>query len=189
MKIVSAAAEQYEKLCKALLFIVDCFPRIELYSRAFADSDLFQECLSKYYVSILRFWCRACKFYRRHRLWNFLRVVWNDYEAEFGELEVNLKANSKLLERTAHAEHMSESKMSRLEQKLVNLELLKVQKSYRHREMITWLAPTAHAADYHIEHLELAKEKYHVDTFVNGFSTNLNLSNGSTLKKLFLIVY
>ena len=84
------AAEEYVKLCRALSRIVDCLPRIELYTETFLDSDLVKGCVKDFYVSILRFWTRACKFYRRRRLWNFVRVVWYDYNEEFGELEAEL---------------------------------------------------------------------------------------------------
>lgn len=36
---------------------------------------------------------RACKFYRRHRLWNFLRATWNDFDTEFSDLELDLVRN------------------------------------------------------------------------------------------------
>ena len=84
------AAEEYSKLCKALSRIVDCLPRIELYTESFLDSDLVKGCINDFYISILRFWTRACKFYRRRRLWNFVRAIWNDYDAVFGELEGDL---------------------------------------------------------------------------------------------------
>ena len=70
--------------------MVDCLPRIELYTETFLDSELVRACVSAYYVSTLRFWTRACKFYRRHRLLNFFRVIWNDFGAEFSELEISM---------------------------------------------------------------------------------------------------
>lgn len=73
--------------------MVDCLPQIELYTETFLDSDLVRACVNAYYVSTLRFWTRACKFYRRHRLLNFLRVVWNDFDTEFSELEIAMIDN------------------------------------------------------------------------------------------------
>ena len=87
------AAEEYEKLCQALSRMVDCLPRIELYTETFMDSDLVRACVSAFYTSTLRFWTRACKFYRRHRLLNFIRVIWNDFDAEFSDLEVQMIEN------------------------------------------------------------------------------------------------
>lgn len=90
VQIVQNAAEEYDKLCKALTRMTECLPRVELYTGTFLDSSMVQECVNAFYCSVLRFWTRACKFYRRRRLWNLGRVVWNDYEAEFGELELDM---------------------------------------------------------------------------------------------------
>ncbi|KAL9630975.1 MAG: hypothetical protein Q9164_006139 [Protoblastenia rupestris] len=60
---------------------------LTLYTETFLDSNLIQSCVHSFYVSVLRFWTRACKFYRRSRLWNFFRAVWKDYDAEFDDLE------------------------------------------------------------------------------------------------------
>ena len=83
--------------------MVDCLPRIELYTETFLDSDLVRACVSAYYVSILRFWTRACKFYRRHGLLNFIRVIWNDFGAEFSELEISMIEIRDRVESMAHA--------------------------------------------------------------------------------------
>ena len=87
------AAEEYDKLCQALSRMVDCLPQIELYTETFLDSEMVKACVSSFYIATLRFWTRACKFYRRHRLLNFVRVIWNDFDAEFSELEVNMIEN------------------------------------------------------------------------------------------------
>ena len=84
------AAEEYDKLCHALSRMVDCLPQIELYTETFLDSEVVRASVNAFYTCILRFWTRACKFYRRHRLLNFIRVVWNDFDAEFSELEINM---------------------------------------------------------------------------------------------------
>ena len=82
-KLVKGVAEEYSKLCAALSQMTDCLPRIELYTEAFLTSNLVQDCVNQFYVSMLKFWTRACKFYSRHRLWNIIRVVWNDFDDEF----------------------------------------------------------------------------------------------------------
>ena len=87
------AAEEYDKLCQALSRMVDYLPQVELYTETFLDSELVRACVNAYYVSTLRFWTRACKFYRRHRLLNLIRVVWNDFDAEFSELEIGMIDN------------------------------------------------------------------------------------------------
>lgn len=70
--------------------MAECLPRVELYTETFLGSNLVQDCVNAFYSSVLRFWTRACKFYRRHRLWNFVQVVWKDYEIEFKELESDM---------------------------------------------------------------------------------------------------
>ena len=90
MQIVQNAAEEYNKLCMALIRMTECLPRIELYTDTFLDSSLVQDCVTAFYSSILRFWTRACKFYRRRRLWNSVRAVWKDYDAEFSVLEIDM---------------------------------------------------------------------------------------------------
>ena len=87
------AAEEYDKLCRALSRMVDCLPQIEIYTETFLDSEVVRASVSAFYTSTLRFWTRACKFYRRHRLLNFIRVLWNDFDAEFSELEINMIEN------------------------------------------------------------------------------------------------
>ena len=99
------AAEEYDKLGHALSRMVDCLPQIELYTEIFLDSEIVRACVSAFYISTLRFWTRACKFYRRHRLLNFIRVVWNDFDAEFSELEI------KMIENRDHVESMASACM------------------------------------------------------------------------------
>ena len=70
--------------------MAECLPRVELYTETFLDSSLVQDCVNAFYSSVLRFWTRACKFYRRHRLWIFVRIIWNDYDVEFRELEIDM---------------------------------------------------------------------------------------------------
>lgn len=90
MQVVQKAAEEYNKLCKTLYRMIECLPRVEMYTRTFLDSAVVQDSVNAFYTSVLRFWTRACKFHRRRRLWNFVRVVWNDFDAEFGELEIDM---------------------------------------------------------------------------------------------------
>lgn len=85
--------------------MTECLPRVELYTETFLHSSLVQDCVSAFYSSVLRFWARACKFYRRHRLWNFVRVVWNDYDAEFKELEVDMVRCRDCIEGLSHKTH------------------------------------------------------------------------------------
>ena len=78
--------------------MVECMPRVELYTETFMDSESMKKSVSAFYISVLRFWTRACKFYRRHRLWNFGRILWKDFNAEFGDLAVEMRRTQKLVE-------------------------------------------------------------------------------------------
>ena len=69
---------------------MESLPKIELHTETLLDSGLVQNCVNAYCCSMLHFWTRACKCYRRHRLWNALGVVWHDYDAGFGELELEI---------------------------------------------------------------------------------------------------
>jgi hypothetical protein len=80
-QIVHDHAEEYEKLLEALV-LCECLPRVELYTETFHESSLVQASVL-FYTSILRFWERAIKFYKRRKLWNFMRSAWNDYALEF----------------------------------------------------------------------------------------------------------
>lgn len=90
MQIVRNAAEEYDKLCMALIRMTEFLPHIDLYTDIFPDSSLVHDCVTAFYSSVLRFWRRACKFYRQHRLLNFVRVVWDNYDAEYGDVEVDM---------------------------------------------------------------------------------------------------
>ena len=183
MQIVQNAAEEYSKLCKTLTRMTECFPNVELYAEAFRDSRLIQDCVNDFYTSVLRFWTRACKFYRRHRLWNFVRVVWNDYEAEFGDLESDMvrcrnriqcelhrlrkrtsSLRAKIVPASALAEHIGEAKEATTQQQIVNTSLLEAQNSSRQKEIIIWLAPINYAVDYFMKDFEDAKAARHANT-------------------------
>lgn len=164
LTIVQNAAEEYTKLCKTLYRMIECLPRVELYTETFLDSSLVQDSVEAFYSSVLRFWTRACKFYRRRRLWNFVRGVWNDYDVEFRELESDMVRCRNRIEASALAEHIGDSKVARAQQQIVNTSLLEAQGSIRQREIIAWLAPTGCAVDYYLEDLANAKAARHANT-------------------------
>ena len=160
--------------------MVECLPRVELYTKTFLGSRLVQDSVTAFYCSALRFWTRACKFYRRHRLWNFVRVIWNDYDVEFSELEVDMvrcqhqvqgqpktfpeKSLTKTVLESAQAEHVGESKTARIQQQTVNTVLLDAQNSSRQKEIIAWLAPTGYAVDYYMDDFTNARIARHANT-------------------------
>lgn len=164
MQIVQHAVHEYERLCEALTQMIECLPRVELYSKTFMNSSLLCGCVSAFYVSVLRFWSRACKFYRRGRFWNFLGIGWKDYDAEFQELEVEMVANRDRIEKTALAEHIGQSKVARNHQEAVNQTLLEVQSSDRRKEITEWLSPSAYDIKYYQKDFEAARKMRHPKT-------------------------
>lgn len=146
--------------------MIDCLPRVEIYTETFLESGLVQDCVNAFYISVIRFWARACKFYRRHRLWNFLRATWNDFDTEFSDLELDLLRNRDKVESAALAEHIGESKVARVNQQLVNSELLEAQSSTRRKEITAWLAPIAYDVEYFANDLASARALRHPKTCV-----------------------
>ena len=112
---MKGVVEEYSKLCTALSQMIERLPRIELYTETFMTSGLVRDSVNQFYVSILRFWTRACKFYSRHRLWNFVRVVWNDHEVEFSELQSEMTRSSAQVESRRPSQITDESTLIRME--------------------------------------------------------------------------
>lgn len=146
--------------------MIECLPRVELYSKTFMDSSLVCGCVNAFYVSFLQFWSRACKFYRRGRLWNFIRTGWKDYDIEFHMLEVEMVTNGDQIEKSALAEHIGQSKVARTYQQVMNLSLLEAKSSDRKKEIIAWLSPSAPSADvkYYQKDFETARKMRHPKT-------------------------
>lgn len=95
--------------------MAEFLPRTNFYTDLLAGSVIFQETIHKLYVSIIRFWARAIKFYKQGRLWKFAKF-WNDFDVEFGAFEVEIRQCQKRIEKDAVVEYMSKGLVSRLEQ-------------------------------------------------------------------------
>ncbi len=119
LTIVHQSSEEYEKICKSILAVSDSFPIVELVAETFNHSELVCGQVVAFYTSILRFWSKALKFYKRRRIFNILRA-WHDFDSEFGDLERDMKRFGKNIEQAAAAVHMNESRMARMEQTAVN---------------------------------------------------------------------
>jgi hypothetical protein len=120
MQIVQDYAEEYDKVCEAFAGMVESLPRVEIYADTFSGSTLLHDSIQDVFVSSLHFWMKACKFYRRHRLFNLLRASWNDYNIEFSRLENAMKNAVDRVERGGIAEHIKEAKAFRVEQQLIS---------------------------------------------------------------------
>ena len=123
LTIVHQSSEEYEKICKSILAVSDSFPTVELVTDTFNHSDLVCGHVVDFYTSVLKFWSKALRFYKRRRIFNILRA-WHDFDSEFGDLGRDMKRYGKAIEKAAAAVHMNESRTARLEQKAFNHEFL-----------------------------------------------------------------
>jgi hypothetical protein len=128
LTVVHQSAEAYKNICRSILAVSDSFPIVELVAETFNHSELVCSHVAAFYESVLRFWSKALKFYRRRRLFNILRA-WHDFDSEFGDLDYDMKRHGEKIERAAAAVHMKEFKAARLEQTTVNRELLEAKRS------------------------------------------------------------
>lgn len=90
------------------MLIGDCLPRVEIYNKIFLSSSTVQAHVHGIYVTVLDFWARAIKFYKRRKLWKLVRSSWHDYDVEFGNLETTLHRHQDGLEKAAIAQHISD---------------------------------------------------------------------------------
>lgn len=125
LTIVHQSSEEYGKICKSILAVSDSFPIVELVTETFNHSELVCDHVVAFYTSVLRFWSKALKFYKRRRVFNILRA-WHDFDSEFGDLDRDMKRHGKNIGKAAAAVHMNESRTARLEQKAASHELLEV---------------------------------------------------------------
>ena len=128
LTIVHQSSEEYEKICKSILAVSDSFAIVDLVTETFNSSELVCGHVVGFYTSVLTFWSKALKFYKRRRVFNILRA-WHDFESEFGDLDRDMKRYRKLIEKAAAAVHMNESRTARLEQTKFHHELLDARQS------------------------------------------------------------
>ena len=128
LTIVHRSAEAYAKICQSILAVSDSFPTVELLATTFDHSELVCSHIAAFYASVLRFWSRALSFYRRRRLFKIFRA-WHDFDSEFGDLDLDMKRHGKGIEQAAAAVHMNESRTARLEQRVVNHQLIETTRS------------------------------------------------------------
>ena len=120
---------------------IDSLPRIEIYIELFTESQLLQDCVIDLFVAILQFWNKACKFYRRRRLWTLARSSWTDYDIEFSRLELAMNRALQRVEKGAAVEHMATSSVYMAEQRSNMLALRHAQDAMLQKNLIASLAP------------------------------------------------
>jgi hypothetical protein len=89
------------------------------------------------------------------------------------------------------AEHIGQSSTARVQQRLVNLQLLGSQRSARQKEIIAWLAPTAYDVDYYTSDLAAAHAFRYPKTcqWLLDKETFLEFSGPSALKEPLLWIF
>ena len=110
-------------MCTAMATTIDSLPRLNLYPEFFDDSRLMQNCVIGLSIAILQFWRRACKFYRRRRLWTLARSSWTDYEIEVSRLGLDMNRALRGAGVGTVAENMAASGLFRAEQRSCMLAL------------------------------------------------------------------
>ncbi|KAK0506834.1 hypothetical protein JMJ35_010747 [Cladonia borealis] len=161
LKIVQDYTEEYDKICEAFAAMVESLPRIEIYADTFPGSTLLHDSIHDIFVSSLHFWMKACKFYRRHRLFNLLRATWNDYDLEFSRLENAMKNAVDRVERAGIVEHIKEAKAFRAEQQLISGKAFELKQSEALGNMIRSLSPNTGDVDYYMRDYESAQKLRH----------------------------
>lgn len=128
LTIVHQSAEEYGKICQSILAVGDSFPIVELVVQTFDHSDLVCSHVVAFYKSVLDFWSKALRFYRRRRVFNIFRA-WHDFDSEFGDLDRDMKRHGRTIETAAAAVHMNESRTARIQQAAVSSELVDAKRS------------------------------------------------------------
>lgn len=168
LTIVHQSSEEYERICQSLVTVGESLQVVELLAETFSHSPIVSECVVKYYCSILHFWRKAIKYYRRRKFVNLIRGAWNDYNSEFGEFEAVMMRFRKETQKAAVAVDMSEARKARQQQDNFIIESMgksrSVEESRRHREIIKWLTPATRDANYYGDDFESACRDRHIGT-------------------------
>ena len=168
LTIAHQSSEVYGKICDSLEVVDESLQVVDLLAETFAHSQLVSGYIVKYYCSILHFWRKAIKHYRRKKIINLLRGVWHDYDSEFGNFEEKMKRLREEAQKAAHAVDMSESMKARQQQDKFHTEtvdkLRTIEELKRHGEIVKWLTPVNRDARYYVDDLESARKTCHPGT-------------------------
>lgn len=168
LTIVHQSFEVYEKICQSLMIVGESLSIVELLGDTFVHSELVQHSVVEYYSSILLYWRKALKFYRRPKIIILLRGVMHDHNSELGNFEDRMNRLQEKTKTAAHAVDMSEAKQARREQqnyRSASVERVRHTKdSDQHRKIVKWLAPPTREASYYVEDFESALKDRHPGT-------------------------
>ena len=152
-------------MCHALAVLLDSLPRVNIYADAFSQSNLVQHGVNDLFVSVLHFWVKACKFYRRKAIWNFMRSTWNDYNSEFSKLEASITRAVDRIEKGALVEHIKDSKTFMSDQRQRNdIEDIKSGEQSNLNRVFAPFLPPNEDMNYYIRDHETARQKRHPST-------------------------
>lgn len=168
LTIVHQFAEVYERICQSLVTIGESLQVVELLAETFDHSPLVSECVVTYYCSILHFWRKAIKHYRRNRFLNLIRGAWHDYNSEFENFEAVMTRLREKAHNAAAAVDMSEAREARQQQNKFVIESIDksrtAEESRRHHEIVKWLTPSARDANYYVDDFKSACRDRHPGT-------------------------
>ena len=164
-QIVQDVSEEYDKVCHALTVLLESLPRVDIYADTFSQSYIVQQGVNDLFVNVLHFWVKACKFYRRRAIWNFMRSTWNDYNSEFQKLEASMTRAADRIEKGALAEHIKDSKTFMSEQRQRNdVQDSKSEDQSKLNRVFAPLLPPNENMYYYIRDHETARKTRHPST-------------------------
>lgn len=168
LTIVHQFSEEYERICQSLVTVGESLQIVELLAETFSHSPIVGEYVVKYYCSILHFWRKAIKHYRRSKFVNLIRGALHDYNSEFGEFEAVMMRLRTETQEAAVAVNMNEARKARQQQDKFHTESVDktrtIEKSRRHREIVEWLTPSTRDANYYVDDFKTACRDRHPGT-------------------------
>lgn len=102
-QMVEDYADAFDRLLEALIMISQRLPMLELYTEAFNSSKLIHGPVYHAYLSMIRFWSQALKFYNRNHSSGFFKSPWSNYHTEFKDLEDKMDRQFRLVTEYADA--------------------------------------------------------------------------------------
>lgn len=165
LTIAHLSSEVYKKICESFMMVGENFQIMGLLADTFAQSDLVSDCIVRYYCSILRFWRKTLKHFRRNKIINLFRGAWYNYDREFGDFEHEMKRLRDESHQAANAIYMNEGKQALKQQneqhKSFSYEFRNTEEKNQHRELVKWLSPASRDAKYYVEDFESARKSHH----------------------------
>ncbi|EHK26299.1 uncharacterized protein TRIVIDRAFT_123103, partial [Trichoderma virens Gv29-8] len=110
LKISSDYIEAFEQIIKVYSRLAEPLARFSLFNHSFSNNIEVQKTLAVYYSDILKFHGEAYKFVRRNAWQRLFATSWGRFQRRFNHIFADLKAHEDLVDKTAIAANLSESK-------------------------------------------------------------------------------